>query len=347
MQLESSFIQREEKYYKEEKIKYILLISFGILAILTMVIISLCVGNYKTTPLEVLNALIDRENNAQVFNIVIYSRMPRLLASLFVGASLSIAGFCYQSIFKNKMASPDLLGVSAGASAGAVVAILLNFSFAFISLFSFIGGVIAVVITAFIARLFKGVNYSISLLLSGIVVAGFMNSFVGIAKSVSNMSQLASITYWLLGGFYNARYEQLVIVCPIIFVCIVCLILLRWKIVMLQNSDEDAQSHGINVKRVRAAVIILSTLITALSVAISGTVGWIGLAIPNLINLIVKNDSKKTIILSVIIGSLFACICDLLCRTLTTSEIPVGILTGIFGAIIFIVVLIVRRVQNG
>ena len=225
--------------------------------------------------------------------------------------------------------------------------LLERVSFAFISLFSFIGGVIAVVITAFIARLFKGVNYSISLLLSGIVVAGFMNSFVGIAKSVSNMSQLASITYWLLGGFYNARYEQLVIVCPIIFVCIVCLILLRWKIVMLQNSDEDAQSHGINVKRVRAAVIILSTLITALSVAISGTVGWIGLAIPNLINLIVKNDSKKTIILSVIVGSLFACICDLLCRTLTTSEIPVGILTGIFGAIIFIVVLIVRRVQNG
>ena len=116
---------------------------------------------------------------------------------------------------------------------------------------------------------------------------------------------------------------------------------------MLQNSDEDAQSHGINVKRVRAAVIVLSTLITALSVAISGTVGWIGLAIPNLINLLVKNDSKKTIILSVIIGSLFACVCDLLCRTLTTSEIPVGILTGIFGAVIFIVVLIVRRVQNG
>ena len=115
---------------------------------------------------------------------------------------------------------------------------------------------------------------------------------------------------------------------------------------MLQNSDFDAISHGINVKRIRICIITLATLITALSVSISGTVGWVGLAIPNLISLLVNNDSKKAIVLSALFGSFFTMCCDLLARSLTTSEIPVGIITGAFGAIIFIIVLIIRRAQT-
>lgn len=346
MQLEESEILKEEKYYKKEKIKYVVLILLSVISILIMILVSLCNGNYNTSIDEVFKAIFSGDN-PQIYTIVVYSRLPRLLASIFVGAALAVSGFCYQSLFKNKMASPDLLGVSSGASVGAVVAILLNCSFVFISLFSFVGGIFAVIITSFVARLFKGVNFSVSLLLSGIVVTGFMNSFVGIAKFVSNDAQLSSITYWLLGGFNNVKYEQLVVVCPIIFICIILLLLLRWKIVMLQNSDNDAMSHGINVRRVRIVVVMLATLITALSVSISGTVGWIGLAIPNLMNLVVKNDSKKSMVLSVLFGSLFAMCCDLMARTLTSSEIPVGIITGVFGASIFLIVLIVRRIKNG
>lgn len=345
MRLENAETQREERILKKSKTRYILLVLIAIIGIISIFLVSLCVGNYKTSVSDVFLALLNKNDYPQIYTIVVYSRMPRLFASAFVGASLALSGFCYQSVFKNKMASPDLLGVSAGSSVGAVIAILLNVSFAIISLFSFIGGVIAVLATALLTKLFKGNNISVSLLLSGIVITGLMNALVGIAKFVSNDAQLSSITYWLLGGFNNVKFEQLIIVCPIMLVCIVFLLLLRWKIVMLQNSDFDAKSHGINVKRIRTCIVTLATLITALSVSISGTVGWVGLAIPNLINLLVNNDYKKAIVLSVLFGSFFTMCCDLLARSLTTSEIPVGIITGALGAIIFIVVLIIRKAQ--
>lgn len=223
MQVEGADTQREEQVFKKNKRRYITLVIAAIVGVIVIFLTSLCVGNYKTSVNDVFLALFNKDDYPQIYTIVVYSRMPRLIASMLVGASLALSGFCYQSIFKNKMASPDLLGVSAGSSVGAVIAILLNASFAIISIFSFLGGIIAVLITALIARLFKGNNFSVSLLLSGIVVSGLMNALVGIAKFVSNDAQLSSITYWLLGGFNNAKYEQLVIVCPIMLVCIVIL----------------------------------------------------------------------------------------------------------------------------
>ena len=339
-------ITAEEKHYRASKRLFLALMAIGVTLLIGTVCLSLTCGNYHTSLKDVVSAIVNSTDNSQVYRIITLSRVPRLIAALFVGAALSVAGLVYQDIFLNRMASPDLLSVSAGSSVGAVIAILLNAPFVIISTFSFFGGIVAVLITALIARLFKGNNFSVSLLLSGIVVTGLMNALVGIAKFVSNDAQLSSITYWLLGGFNNVKYEQLVVVCPIMLVCIVLLLMLRWKIVMLQNSDFDAISHGINVKRIRICIITLATLITALSVSISGTVGWVGLAIPNLISLLVNNDSKKAIVLSALFGSFFTMCCDLLARSLTTSEIPVGIITGAFGAIIFIIVLIIRRAQT-
>ena len=346
MRLKFKEVSTEEQNYKKEQLKFYILLFSGIVGIFIAILLSLTIGNYHTSISDVFNALINPKENQQVYNIVVYSRTPRLIGSILVGAALSISGLCYQNLFKNKMASPDLLGVSAGASVGAVIAILSSFSFIFISMLSFAGGIIAVLITVFVSSLFKNENKSISLLLSGIVVAGFMNSFVGLAKFLADDSVLVSITYWLLGGFTNVNFDQLMIATPIIILCIVFLILLRWRITLLQNSDEYAISHGINVKRTRSIIIIFATIATAVSVSISGTVSWVGLAIPNLINLIVKNDSKKAIVLSVVYGSLFTVICDLLSRTLSNSEIPVGIITGFLGAIIFIIVLLVRRIKH-
>ena len=185
---------------------------------------------------------------------------------------------------------------------------------------------------------------SISLILSGIVSGGFMSSALGFIKYISNDTQLSSITFWLMGGFYNVTYEQLAVVLPIVLICIIGLFLLRWNIAMLKRDDKDVKTHGINSFLVKLLVIILSTIVTALSVAISGTIGWIGLAIPNLIRIIVKNNSKQVMALTIVYGMVFTGICDLLARTLTPFEIPVGIITGCLGAIIFVVALIIRRI---
>lgn len=337
-------ISEKHIQYKKENQFYILLVTIGILSLVAFVIISLCVGNYKTSISEVFNALFYPDKHPQVYNIVILSRLPRLLGAILVGAVLSVSGLVYQEIFANKMASPDLLGVSSGAGVGASIAIYYQIPFVFVGFFSFSGGVIAVFFTILIAKLFSETrNKSITLILSGIIVGGFMNSLIGLFKYLANDTQLSSITFWLMGGFYNITYEQLLFGIPIIVAGISVLMLLRWKVVLLKNGDDDAQLHGINSKITRLLIVCVTTIITSIAICMSGTISWIGLAVPNLIRIIVKNDGKKLMPLCLIYGALIMVVCDLIARTLVNTEIPVGIIAGIIGTLIFVFILIVQK----
>lgn len=337
----------EANIYKKSQRRYWLLLVGGIVLSSVFFILSLCLGNYKTTPTEVVVALLHPETLPQAYTIVTLSRFPRLLASVLVGAALSVAGLTYQDIFSNRMASPDILGVSAGAGVGASISIYFGFSFWGTGFCAFVGGVFAVFLTAFSSKLFgKRDSSSASLILAGIVVGGLMNSLLGLFKYLSNDSQLASITFWLLGGFYNTSYHQLVVALPVIVSGITILFFLRWRIVMLRSGDRDAYAHGINAKLLRRISIIISTIITSVSICVSGTIGWIGLAIPNLMRLLVQNDARKLMPLSIIYGILFTEVCDLLARTITKTEIPVGIISGFIGAIMFIVVLLVQSKRS-
>lgn len=337
----------EANIYRKSQRRYWFLLTSGIVLASAVFMMSLCIGNYKTTPNEVLVALMQPETNPQTYKIITLSRLPRLLASVLVGAALSVAGLTYQDIFSNRMASPDILGVSAGSGVGASVSIYFGFGFAGIGFCAFVGGVLAVFLTVVSSRLFgKSDRTSASLILAGIVVGGLMNSLLGLFKYLSNDSQLASITFWLLGGFYNTSYNQLVVVSPVVISGITVLFLLRWKIVMLRLGDSDAYAHGINAKLLRRTCIIITTIITSVSICVSGTIGWIGLAIPNLMRLLVQNDGRKLMPLSIIYGILFTQICDLLARTITNTEIPVGIISGFIGAIMFIIVLFTQAKRS-
>ena len=319
----------------------------GFVAVVVVFVISLCWGNYKTTPADVWAALTHPDANSQIYTIITLSRLPRLLASILVGASLSVAGLTYQEIFSNRMASPYILGVSAGAGVGASVSIYYGFSFLLTGFFAFLGGVVAVFLTVASSKLFgRSDKTAASLILAGIVVGGLMNSLLGLFKYLSNDAQLASITFWLLGGFYNTTYRQLAVAAPIIIIGIIVLFLLRWKIVMLRSGDSDAYTHGINARLLRKTCIIITTIVTSVSICISGTIGWIGLAIPNLMRLLVQNDGRKLMPLSIVYGILFTVICDLLARTITNTEIPVGIISGFLGAIMFILVLFVQAKRS-
>ena len=337
----------EEKQYETSKRLFWALMAIGLVLLVSIVCLSLTCGNFQTSLSDVILAIINSNDNPRVYRIITLSRVPRLIAALFVGAALSVAGLVYQDIFLNRMASPDLLGVSAGAGCGASFAIIMGLGFSMIGMMSFLGGIIAVALTIVVSNLFGRTNKSIALILSGIVIAGLMNSLLGLFKYVSSDTQLATITFWLLGGFNAITYKQLTLVIPIVSVGLVMLYLFRWKILMLRNGDLDAKMHGINAIALRYVVILVSTIITALSVCISGTIGWIGLAIPNLMRIFVSNDSKRLMPLTIVYGMVFTATCDLLARTLTKSEIPVGIISGALGACLFVIVLIVRRVQDG
>ena len=333
----------ESRIFDKNRRKYRILLSAGIVLCAAVFILSLCLGNYGTSLPDVINAFLHPDQYPQIHNILLRSRLPRVLAAVFVGAALSASGMVYQDLFANRMASPDVLGVSAGAGVGASIPIFYGLSFSLVSLFSFLGGIISVSLTIITSRLFENKEKgSGSLILSGIVIGGLMNSLLGIFKYLANDAQLSTITFWLLGGFSKVEWNALMIVCPVVAVCLTMLFLLRWKIVMLRNGDEDARTHGIDAKRLRGICIVLATVITAVSVCISGTIGWIGLAIPNLMRLLVRNDGKWMLPLSIVYGMFFTELCDLLARTITNTEIPVGILSGILGAGMFIVVLFVQ-----
>ncbi len=330
--------------YSEQRRKYLFLIILGFALSVLLLVLNISKGNYHTSIKDSVYSILFKDYNNRIRAIIVYSRIPRLLAAILVGSSLTVAGFSYQLIFDNRMASPDILGVSQGSGVGASFAILFRLPFAYIGFFSFLGGILSVFITIFFSGMWKNEKRSnISMILSGIIVSGFMNSLLGLMKYLSNDVQLSSITYWLLGGLYNVTYKQLAIVFIPIILCISIIFAYRWKLVIIQHGKKDSISHGINYNSTRNIVIVSSTLLTALSVSISGTIGWVGLAIPNIIRVLIQDDDKYVIPLAILYGSVFMMYSDFLARTLTKSEIPIGIITGFLGAIIFIITLILRK----
>lgn len=345
MSTDRRMIQTPEGHnYDVSQSRYIKFLIIGFVLLFGLVILSVISGNYKTSLKDIIQAFINPESSQQIYNIIIFSRLPRLFAAIIIGAALSVSGLVFQDIFVNYMASPDILGVSSGAGFGASLAIFCGFGYASIWIFSFIGGIISVFVTIIVSALFRrDSRESITLILSGIIIGGLMNSAIGLLKYLSNDAQLNSITYWLLGGLYNTNYRQLKIAVPIITIGMFLLYLLRWKIILLRNGTIDAQIHGINAKSTKIVVISLATLITAMSVSVGGTIGWIGLAVPNMMRIVLRDDYKHLMPLVILYGMAFTVLSDFIARNMSMTEIPIGIITGIMGTIVFVIVLLIRR----
>ncbi|MEN6328819.1 MAG: iron ABC transporter permease [Methanobacteriaceae archaeon] len=307
--------------------------------------ISFLIGRYPISPLEVLmvvgsklipiNTSVPLPSDAVIFQI----RLPRILAAILVGAALSIAGAAFQGLFKNPLVSPDKLGVSAGAGFGAAMAILLSFSAVMIQVSAFIGGLIAVALTYFISRTFKGTSI-LTLILCGIAIESFFGAMISLSKYVADpYEQLPSIVFWLLGSFAGVTPQKLVMMAIPVLFGISILLLIRWRINVLAMGEEEARTLGVDTKRLQAIIIISCTIVTAASVSICGIIGWVGLVIPHVARMIVGPDHKILLPASVIIGAFFMLLIDDVARTITTVEIPVGILTALIGVPFFLYLL--------
>jgi len=307
-----------------------LLLFFGVL-------LSLSLGRYSNDPSKVLNVLfarlganvnVDPAMESIIFNV----RLPRILASVMIGAMLSLSGAVYQSVFRNPLVSPDLLGVSSGAAVGAAGAILLGAGLITRQLFAFIGGMTAVLITSLVPRILRN-RSNMMLVLSGIIVGGFLSSVLAIMKFVAEeQTELSSIVFWQMGSLSSILGRELLAILPIFLICSSLLLLLSWRINILAFGDLEARTLGVNVRQVRSIVIICASLLTASAVSISGTIGWIGLVVPHLGRLIVGSDNTRTMPLAILIGALFMLLIDTLARTVSNVEVPLSILTGFVGA---------------
>ncbi|MDR2197393.1 MAG: iron ABC transporter permease [Coriobacteriales bacterium] len=303
---------------------------------------SLALGRYAIS-LESLLALDETTTN-----VLFFMRLPRIAAAALIGAALAGAGCAYQGIFRNPMVSPDLLGASAGAGFGAAAGILFSLGSAGVELCAFVMGLLAVGISYFlsvsIGRSMRGV---LVLVLSGMVIGNLFQAFTSAVKFVADPnSQLPEITFWLMGGLSAVRDSDLAWLLAALLLGGVGLFVLRWRINVMANGEEEARALGVEVKRVRLAVVACATLLTSASVAVAGMVGWVGLIVPHLARFLVGADQRVLLPASMLLGSTFLLVVDGLCRSVYTTEIPLSILTSIIGAPLFIY-LIARSRKGG
>ena len=330
----------------EKILKRRTLISFAISIAVFVVIfaLALMLGRYRISVSNFFKAVFGDDPSLDTQrSIIVNMRLPRTIMATFVGIGLSLSGLLYQETFRNKLVSPDLLGVSTGASVGAALAIVLGLSSAFISAFAFIVGLLTVFITVLISKLFRNGSSTI-LLLSGIIVGGFMSAILSMIKYFSNdITTLASITYWLMGSFATADMKRDYILMGVVSVCVVVLLLISHPINMVNQGKAEAQTKGTHYTLYRGLIIVISTILTAISVCFCGTISWVGLVIPHIVRLLAGRDAKRTIPLCITFGGTFMVLVDILSRTFTDSEIPLSAVTGLLGTVIFVIILIIKR----
>lgn len=268
-------------------------------------------------------------------------RLPRLCACVFVGAALSAAGAVYQGIFRNPMASPDLLGASSGASLGACCAILVGAPALAMHMTAFAMGLAAVGLTFLVSRLVdRRGNQTLTLVLTGMVVSSLLNAGVSITKTLADTDdKLGEITFWLMGSMTHMTLDTLPVLILPILLGLIPIVLLRYKLNVLSFGDDEARTMGLNAPALRGVLIVCSTLLTSASVAACGMVGWVGLLIPHLIRMIVGPDYRYLIPGSMLAGALFLLLVDNISRVFCQVEISIGILTALIGAPFFLILL--------
>ena len=331
------------------KHKYRFFLVILVVILLLASVASLCIGQYRVSVKNVLLILLSGIFPATgawsdtMFRVVMYSRLPRVIAALLVGGSLALAGSAYQGVFRNPLVSPDLLGVSNGACVGAAVSILLGLGYFGTVILAFVFGIAAVVLTVMFPRLLNRKS-SVSLVLSGVLVGGFFSSVLGLLKYIADAdTELAEITYWQLGSLSKVKGESLYYIAPIMLLAGVLIILFRWRINVISLGDREAQTLGINLFKERGIVIACSTVLTAASVCISGTIGWIGLIMPHLARMLVGQNNVRVIPSAALLSSIFLIVVDLLARNITGAEIPLSIITGFVGTPFFAFVIIKQK----
>lgn len=326
--------------------RFPLWLALALVALVALVSLSLSVGRFPVPPGDVARALWaalsggDSGLAKNVESVILHVRAPRLLAALVVGAALAAAGTAFQTLFKNPLVSPDILGVSAGCALGAGLAILCSLPVVAIQGLAFVGGLAAVALVVAIGTWVGGRDPLLTLILTGVVVGSLFGAGIALVKYVADpYNQLPAITFWLLGSFSGAAPKDLALALPLTAAGLAPLALLRWRIDLLALSDDEARSLGLDVRRLRLAVIVCATLVTASAVALAGVIGWVGLVIPHAARLLVGAAFARVMPLSLVLGAAFMLAVDTLCRTAAATEIPPGVATAFVGTPVFIALL--------
>jgi iron complex transport system permease protein len=281
-------------------------------------------------------------------SIFLRIRLPRIVLALLAGAMLSASGFTFQMLFSNPLVEPGFLGVSQGSAFGAALMIVLGVgSSLYVQLSATFFGLLALLASYLLATRFRFGGWLLRLVLSGIAVSALFSSALGVIKLVAEPTKdLQDITFWMMGGLWNASWAQILSILWVVVLSMAILLGYRWKLNLLSLQEKTSFSVGMNPKRDRIILLIVATVGTTVTISITGLIGWVGLITPHLGRKLFGSDSSTSLPGSMILGSFFLLVCDTIGRTVLATEIPIGLLTSFMGAIIFMVILSLKH-QEG
>jgi iron complex transport system permease protein len=318
-----------------------LLIACAVL--LVGLICAFAIGRYPLDLADVAALLYSRLTGGApaispaVENVILQVRGPRVLAAVLVGAALAVAGAAFQGLFRNPLVSPDILGASSGAAFGAVCGIYFSFDVFGIQSLAFVGGLAAVAAVYLVGSAIRARDPILVLVLTGVVIGALLGAGVGLIKYLADpYNQLPAITFWLLGSLAAIGPSDLLPLFGLVAVGTLVLIALRWRMNAMSLPEEEARALGLATGPLRIAIIAAATLITSVSVATAGIIGWVGLIVPHISRALVGPDFARLLPAAALLGGGFLLLIDTMARTAAAVEIPLGILTAVIGTPFFI-----------
>ncbi len=336
-----------DTYRRKARRRSALVIASVIATFIISFFLCICLGNYTISVSDVLAAIMGNGDPGSV-NIVQNVRLPRVVCAAMVGAALSVAGLAMQSLFKNPMASPSVLGISHGASFGASIAIAFGFGAAALGSFAtpvmaFVMCFATMLLVYVIARTKYGIS-TVTLLLAGIAVGAFFSGLVSLIQYIADEDALAEIVYWTMGSFNKiTNWEPFYLSLVPITAGILGLALIYRELNLISAGEEQAANMGVNVNRMRIVAIVCTSLCVAGSVSVAGTIGFVGLIVPHMLRMIAGPNHKLLVPLCMFGGAAFLMLMDTISKVGFDTPLPVGILTSILGAPFFIYILKTRK----
>ena len=316
-------------------------IMVAAVALVVVAVVAMSLGRFSVSAWHVLQILVAEvlptggDSTDPERTVVVLIRLPRILLAVLVGGGLGIAGAALQATFRNPLVSPEIIGVSAGASLGGALALFLG-----LGSFFLVGGAFAFGLAAlgllFVLTMGRSGTPMLMVVLGGVVVGSFFSALVGLVTYFADpLTTLPAIVFWLLGSLATATFAKVAAAVAPILAGAAVLLLLRWRINVLSLGDEEATSLGLRPGRMRWVILLASALVVAGAVAVSGVVGWVGLVIPHLARIWVGPDHRVLLPVSFLVGAVYLVVIDTVARTASGGEIPLGVLTALIGAPVF------------
>jgi iron complex transport system permease protein len=341
---------------KRKSLFALLLLAYSLLAIAAT-----SMGSANITPYNVLTAIlksipfigkyIEGNVSSTHFLIIFMVRMPRIVMASLVGMGLSVVGASFQSLFKNPMADPYVLGISSGAALGAALAIVIKLpsaaaSLSVVTIFAFIGAVATTILVYSIAQV-RGKVTTINLILAGSAVSFLMSAMISIIM-VFNQEQVNKIVFWMMGSFNASSWKNIFIVAPVVLIGTLIIYLFYRDFNLMLTGEDNAKSLGVETEKLKKLIIVISAMIMAVSVSFSGIIGFVGFLVPHMVRLLFGPNNKALIPFSALGGAIFLLFSDTIARTIASpAELPVGAVTALIGSPYFIYLLIKMKKRSG